>query len=376
MSRIRLLHLIASGRGGAASHVRELALGLGERFDVGVVMPDDGGNVGPDDFTDTAVRFHPLEIAHPRDWRAMMRLRSLITGQECQLLHLHGARAAFYGRLVHLALPRPRPKLVYSVHGFMVPHYPQPRRLLSTVQERFQAAQVDRFIAVSHAERDALVRAGFPDRIDVVWLGIDTEAFARPRRAPEALRAELGVRPGQLVVMCLCRFFWPRDLATLIQGFARAKRRAPTLRLVLVGDGPWRPQLLQHISAAGLAGDVILPGLRHDVVELLHAADIFTLTSGGGDGLPVSILEAMAAGRPVVATASDGIPEEVVHGETGLLVPKGGVSELAEALVRLARDAPLRERWGAAGRDRVRRHFRRELMITNLAESYGRTLTG
>lgn len=374
MSRIRLLHLIASGRGGAASHVRDLALGLGEGFDVGVVMPQDGGNVGPDDFARSAVGFHPLKIAHPRDWRAMVRLRSLILGQRCQILHLHGARAAFFGRLVQMSLPFPRPKLVYSVHGFMIPHYPRLRRALSTAQEWAQAVQVDRYIAVSHAERAALVGARFPDRIDVVWLGIDTEAFARPQRSAEELRGELGVRTGEIVVTSVCRFFWPRDFATLIRGFARAKIRVPELRLVLVGDGPWRPQLLQHIAAHGLSGEVILPGMRQDVVELLHASDVFALTSGGGDGLPVSILEAMAAGRPVVATASDGIPEEVMHGETGLLVPKGGVSELADALVRLSEDPNLRRRWGAAGQDRVRRHFRRELMVTNMARSYRRTL--
>jgi len=377
VSRIRLLHLIASDRGGAASHVRDLALGLPEeQFDVGVVMPDEKGNVGPSSFADSAVRFHSLKIAHPQDWRAMMRLRSLVAQHRCQILHLHGARAAFYGRLVHLSLPPPRPKLVYSVHGFMIPHYRVPRRLLATLQERAQAVQVDRFIAVSHAERDALIRAGFPNRIDVVWLGIEPEAFARPLRSSEALRAELGVLPGELVVTSVCRFFWPRDLATLIEGFAVAKRRMPSLRLLLVGDGPWRPKLLRHISSHGLARDVILPGQRLDVAELLHASDVFVLTSGGGDGLPVSILEAMAAARPVVATASDGIPEEVVHGETGLLVAKADPRSLADALVRLSEDAGLRQRWGAAGRDRVERHFRRELMIANMAESYRRTLDG
>ncbi len=368
------MHVIASGRGGAASHVRDLALGLGDQFEVDVVMPDDEGNVGPPDFARSAVRFHSLKVAHPRDWRAMMRLRALIAGQRCQIMHLHGARAAFFGRLVHMTLPSPRPKLVYSVHGFMIPHYPRLRRVVSTAQERVQGLQVDRYIAVSHAERDALIRAGFGDRIDVVWLGIDTEAFARPQRSPEELRTELGVRTSEIVVTSVCRFFWPRDFATLIQGFAQAKRRVPALRLLLVGDGPWRPLLLQHIEAHGLAGEVILPGLRKDVVDLLHASDIFALTSGGGDGLPVSILEAMASGLPVVATASDGIPEEVVHGETGLLVPKGGARSLADGFVRLSESPTLRQRWGAAGQDRVRRHFCRELMVENLSRSYRLTL--
>ena len=114
----------------------------------------------------------------------------------------------------------------------------------------------------------------------------------------------------------------------------------------------------------------MLTGMRRDIANLLHASDIFVFTSAGGDGLPIAILEAMAAACPVVATASDGIPEEVIHGQTGLLVRRGDPHSLAEAIALMAENQPMRWAMGRAGSLRLRSFFTVPVMVSKISKLY------
>jgi len=136
---------------------------------------------------------------------------------------------------------------------------------------------------------------------------------------------------------------------------------------VLVGEGPEMPAVEQQVRSAGLQDAVRLLGLRHDVPELLAAADIFLLTSFS-EGIPLTIIEAMAAGLPVIATRVGGVEEMVVEGATGLLVPSGNDQALAAAIERLAGDPQTRHVYGAAGRRRAETDFDEQQMH----EQYGR----
>jgi glycosyltransferase involved in cell wall biosynthesis len=129
-----------------------------------------------------------------------------------------------------------------------------------------------------------------------------------------------------------------------------------SIRLLIAGDGPERPRLVSEIARLGLDGAVELLGTRGDVHELLAAADVFVLSSES-EGMPMSVLEAMAAGLPVVASAVGGVPEVVRDGETGALVPPRDPVALAEAIRLLVADPALRQRFGDAGRRRVEREF-------------------
>ncbi len=363
-SPIRVLHLVASSHGGGATHVRDLAQGLScQHYLTSVAMPDDDGIVKAADFTSHGVTFHPIT-------GKIGPIRALAT--QADILHCHGARAAFWGRLATMALGARRPKIIYSIHGFMIPHYPWPRRLLLTLQEKMQARQVDQYIAVSHAERETLRRAGLgnDDNVAVVWYGIEVEQFEKSTVDRKALRARFGIKPDDVLLIMICRFFWPRDFPTLLYAFRQAVSQIPNVRLLLVGDGPWRPQIKLLLDKLDLQQQVIMPGMRQDIVDLLHAAEVFVLTSGGGDGLPISILEAMAAARPVIATATDGIPEEVIAGETGFVPPLHDVTALAQAMVHLAEDANLRQTMGLAGQQRARAHFRKEQMVAKISPLY------
>jgi len=377
---ISILHLVASSHGGGATHVRDLALAMSHgQYPTAVAMPDDKGTVNVADFARHQVEFHLLS-------GKLGQIRRL-AGQ-VDILHCHGARAAFLGRLATMASGAKRPKIVYTIHGFMIPHYPHPRRFLLTWQERLQASQVDQYIAVSQAEQNSLHQAGLgsrfsfwragggsDDKVVIIWYGIKTDNFEHPTVARETIRAGFGLKPNDIVLGMICRFFWPRDFPTLLKAFSQAVKQEPRLRLLLVGDGPWRPQIETLLKELNLQhNQVIMPGIRKDITNLLHACDVFVLTSGGGDGLPISILEAMAAARPVIATKTDGIPEEVIDGETGLVPPLRDVIALTEAIVQLAQNADLRQAMGLAGQRRVQTFFRLEQMVDKTAAVYRQLL--
>lgn len=366
---IRVLHLVASSHGGGATHVRDLALRLpSQQYLTVVAMPEDKGIVDAIDFKESEVTFYP--------WSGTLsQVRAMAS--QVDVLHCHGARAAFWGRLAAVTLGPKRPKIVYSIHGFMIPHYSPPYRWLLGLQEKIQAPQVDRYIAVSHAEKKTLWQAGLgrDDKVTVIWYGIDTEKFVTSPDDRETLRSSFGVKPTEVLLAMVCRFFWPRDFDTLLHAYHLALKQAPSLRLLLVGDGPWRPRIERFLDQLDLGRQVILPGIRRDIVHLLHACDIFVLTSRGGDGLPISILEAMAAARPVIATATDGIPEEVIEGETGFVPPLRNVTELAEAMVKLAQNPDLRQTMGMAGQQRVQTFFKLTQMVDKIIAVYQELLT-
>lgn len=368
MKQINVLHLVASSHGGGATHVRDLAIGLPrQQYVSSVAMPEDDGIVHAADFTSHGIAFHPLN-------NQVGQIRAL--ARQVDILHCHGARAAFWGRLATTALGSKRPKIVYSIHGFMIPHYPLPRSLLLWTLEKIQSPQVDKYIAVSFAEREALRRAGLAkyDEISVAWYGIEVDRFERATVDRDTLRSGFGIGMDETLLVMICRFFWPRDFHTLLHAFHQATGQVADLRLLLVGDGPWRLQIETMLDELDLRSRVTMPGLRQDIPNLLHATDVFVLTSSGGDGLPISILEAMAAARPVIATASDGIPEEVIHGKTGFTTGLGDASALAEAMVKLARNPDLRQRMGEAGRQKAHQEFTREQMIERITTIYDEVL--
>ncbi len=371
MKPLRVLHLVASSRGGGAAHVRDLALGLDRaRFAAHVAMPEDGGTVRRETFEAEHIPFHAVDIAAGFSLHAVQHIRQLIG--EVDLLHAHGARAALFGRLAAASLGRRRPRVVYTLHGFAAPYYPLPRRTLLLAVERILAPVTDLFVAVCQAEREAYLAAGHAPsgRVRVVRNGIDVDHFRTPAvdRAPQ--RAALGVPAEAILITTICRLFKPRDFDTLLRAFRLTADHHPMAHLLVVGDGPLRPQVGREVATLSLTGRVTLAGWQEDLPSLYAATDIFTLTTWGWEGLPLTVLEAMAAARPVVATRAGGIPEAVLDGQTGLLVERRDALGLAAALKRLADDPTLRQQMGEAGQGRARQEFTLAKMIRGIEEAY------
>ena len=370
--RIRVLQLVASSRGGGASHVRDLALGLSQddAFEVTVAMAADGGNVSPDDFSAAGIPFEVVDIAEGFPWHEVKHVRQLLQRGRFHILHVHGSRAALFGRLAAATI-RSRPRVVFSIHGFATPWYSLVKRWTYIALERAMQRVTDRTICVARAEADSFLSLGLarPERIDIVPHGIDVARFAEGPRHTNALRAELQLGEGPVVLM-VCRLNVPRDFGTLLAAFGRVRREFPAAHLLIVGDGPQRGQVDALVTHLGLADNVRITGFRDDVPALMALADVCVLTSYAWEGLPISTLEAQAAGRPVVVTDAGGSREAVLHEKTGLIVPKRSPQLLADALVRLLRDAHLRRSLGEAGRQRARKEFTRERMVERIGRIY------
>jgi glycosyltransferase involved in cell wall biosynthesis len=150
-------------------------------------------------------------------------------------------------------------------------------------------------------------------------------------------------------------------------------QEVPDVHLVILGEGELRPALERQVKELGIEKRVRMPGFREDVLQLVKSADLFVMSSVT-EGLGSAVLDAMAMGLAVVGTRAGGIPEAVVHGETGLLVPPGEPGPLAAAIARLLDDAPLRKQYGAAGAERVAAHFGVDKLVDGTIGVYARTV--
>jgi len=209
-----------------------------------------------------------------------------------------------------------------------------------------------------------------PHRVEIVYNGVDVSAFGRDKVDRNSIRRELGVGDEEFIILQVARLDTIKDHATAVRAIAAALPRHPSIRLLIVGDGPERETIEQAITGLGLGHRVTMLGMRGDVRRLLlSAADAFLLTSVS-EGIPVTILEAMAAGVPVVSTAVGGVPELIEHGKTGLLAPAGDAASLSESLVRLAGDDDLRRRLAAAAHQRAIARFSEAQMIGHYDRIY------
>jgi glycosyltransferase involved in cell wall biosynthesis len=219
--------------------------------------------------------------------------------------------------------------------------------------------RADRVVAVSAAVAAWLEDEGLGDRVEVVHNGVGRPSLMLP---PDATRQTLGLHqiPETALVVGLYGQLLPhKGVLDMVRAVHLASEQVPELHLLIAGDGPRRYRLeVQAAAANGPAGERICVMPPHaDIWKLMAAVDVVAVTTVTPDPLPRVILEAMAASRPVLAYSGGGVPEMVVDGTTGLMVPSGDVDGLARGLVRLARSQDLRARLGAAGRDRAVRHF-------------------
>lgn len=315
---------------------------------------------------------HP--IAPVADLKALFALKRYLRDHEIDLIHTHSSKAGILGRLA--ARMAGVPVVVHTVHGWSFnPTQSAWRRALYLTLERFAAGRTDRMIAVSEENRERGIELGIgrPEGYALIRSGIDLSACARPARTRAAMREDLGVDDGTLLVGTLANFKAQKGPLDFIEAAAIAHRRDPRLRFIYAGDGPMRGEVEAAIARHGLDEVVQLLGWRDDPIELLHACDLYLLTSRF-EGLPRSVLQAMACGLPVVATRTDGTPEVVIDGETGLLAPPGDVEAIAARLLEMAGDRALRERCAAAARQRLDEAFDIDAMVDRLDDLYAELL--
>ncbi len=289
--------------------------------------------------------------------RCLAALVAIMRAERADLVHAHMPISGLLARAAaRIAGVR---RVAYTCHGFLF-NQPGPawRARLSLGLERAAGRITDTFLTVSEEEAEDARRLRIHPRATPVLNGRDPARFHPDPAARAAIRAELGAREGDCVVIAVSRLVRHKGHPELLEAMAATP---PNCVLWVVGERlatDHGEDLEPHFArAAGLLGRrLVRLGYRHDVARLLAAADVFALPSHF-EGLPMSIIEAMLTGLPVVATDIRGPREQVVDGGTGFLVPPMAVQPLAEALSRLAADAALRARLGGAGRARALERF-------------------
>ena len=360
--RILILITLAEA-GGAQTYVAHLLPALATRFEVVVGAHGDGPL--RDAAHAAGVRFVALRYVrhalHPgHDLLGLIELVALIRRERPDIVHANSSKAGVLGRLA-AALTRV-PVRVFTVHGWAFKAYSGLVSRLYRWADRLMAPLTSATICVSETERAAGLAAHTcgTERTVVIPNAVDVEAAPHARHDGDPPR-----------IVTVGRLAPPKDILTLLRALAAVD--AKTFSVLVVGDGPDRAAAETEIRALGLAGAVELAGERRDVPALLASADVFVLSSLS-EGAPFSILEAMAAGLPVIASDVGGVAELVADGETGLLVPPADPARLAEALERLLQDRSLRRRLGEAGHARARDRFDLPALQRAHFELYAREL--
>ncbi len=299
------------------------------------------------------------------DWSCVLRLARFLRYERVNIVHAHQYTPFAYATATRAVGSRPR--VLFTEHGRFWPDVPSKKRAFFN---RVMLRQVDRYVAVGESVKTALVHnEGLPsERIEVIYNGID---FTRLRTTHDrvAVRYELGLDSDQFVVLQVARLDPIKDHSTALMAASVAVKSIKGFRLLLAGEGPERAAIERRIAELGLRDNVEVLGIRRDVPRLLAAADAFLLTSVS-EGIPLTVIEAMAAGVPAVATAVGGVCEVIDHGRTGLLAPAGDAAQLADCLSRIARDPVQRQSIIDAARSHSRSRFSEEVMFDRYQEIY------
>jgi len=363
---IRVLRVIARlNVGGPAQHVLHLSRELDRRgYRTTLVAGRVGEGEGSMEPLAAKLEVEPVyvrslqrEISPLQDAAAIWQLVRLIRRDRPHILHTHTAKAGTIGRIAAALAGGARPKVVvHTFHGHVLRGYfSREKTLFFRLVERALARVSDSLIAVSPEVREDLIRmhVAAPGKIAVVRLGLDLERrVSADRGTRDEVRAALQVSPSQFLVAWLGRMTDIKRVDDLLRAFAQVEADAV---LVLVGDGPLRRSLEALADELGIADRCRFVGYVDDVSRYLAACDVVALTSAN-EGTPVTIIEALAAGVPVVSTDVGGVRDVVTDGRSGFLVPFGDVERVAARLDDLARDPELRASLGAAGTDAVDRY--------------------
>jgi glycosyltransferase involved in cell wall biosynthesis len=344
---------------------RELRNGFDTTLAAGIPTAAEG------ELTDPAVEVKRVPLVRRpdplTDWRAFRAIRALVRETDPALIHTHTAKAGAIGRAV-ARRSRPRPRTVHTFHGHVLEGYfsrPVQRGFVEI--ERRLASWTDALVTVSEDIRDQLLNLGIgrAEQYRVIPLGFDLRSLLEVEDGRGELRARLGLGQEVPLVGIVGRLVPIKDHLTAF----RALAELPTAHLAVLGDGELRAELESSARAMGLAERVHFTGWWMDVPGAMSDLDVIVLTSRN-EGTPVTLIEALAAARPVVATDVGGVRSVVADGVSGRLVPPGNPIAVADALRQLLSAPAERRRLGEAGRADVRARYGQERLVAEITALY------
>jgi glycosyltransferase involved in cell wall biosynthesis len=371
--------------GGPSLNAIAMSAGLpGDRFDTTLVCGRPGPGEG--DMTPRArergirvveVPSMQRELAPWADAVSLARIIRIVRRERPDIIHTHLAKAGMLGRLAARAFPGA--KTVHTFHGHVFSGYFTPKRTrVFLAIERWLARGTDRIIALTGSQREELVgkyRIGRAEQYEVIPLGFDLEKFGKSAELRGELRLELSIGPGDPVIAVVGRLTGIKDHPLFLAAARRVREAKPRAVFLVVGDGPQRAEIEQAARALGLGGSVRFTGWRGDLDRVYADADVVALTSVN-EGTPVCLIEAAAAGRPVVSTAVGGVADVVRDGVSGLLAAGRDPGEIASLILRILDDPARAAAMGEEGRRIVLGRFTEGRLVRDVESLYGRLLSG
>ena len=370
---MRLLHVVGGSRfGGVAS----IILGLGK------VARAEGWQVDvltTDPVFQQAVRQHGLglvnldvirrEIRPLWDLGGLLRLCKFLRREPYHIVHTHTSKGGFVGRLA--ARLAGVPIIVHTVHGFAFHEgSPVSIRLFYSALERIASRWCDRIVSVSEFHYEWAIQLGIcsPHKIVAIPNGI-AEVGRNQEVELAELRRQLGARTGDLVILSMARLAADKGVEYLIEAAAMLPRTGRLTRIVIAGDGPSRERLERLANRLGVTDRVIFVGFRKDIGDLLAACDLVIVPSLR-EGLSISLLEAMAAGKPIIATSIGSQREVASHGEMAWLVRPADPLSLSEGILRVGGDQVLMARLGTNARVVYENYYTENRMLQAYMQLY------
>ncbi|MFX4262059.1 glycosyltransferase family 4 protein [Pelotomaculum propionicicum] len=376
--RIKILLLITlSELGGAQKVVHHIAAGLDPRqFDITVACAPGGELVNwlrnmHRDIKIVEITDLKRDISPLNEIKAFMKLYALMKKNSYHIAHCHSSKAGVLGRLA--AWLAGVPKIFFTAHGWGINEY-QNRvlRFFYTWMERLAGAVSTKVVCVSESD---LMKARSLKLVSDEKLCLIYNGLPELKTREGSLRRELNLAEKDIIVGTVARLAPQKDPLFLLEVAERMINchngwsGEGGLNFVLIGDGSLRPECEKFINDKGLKGHVFLLGTREEAAHLVHDFDIFVLLSRW-EGLPLTIIEAMMSGRPVVANSVGGVGELVVHRETGLLINKLDADEAEKALFDLISNPEKRLSMGHYGRQRARNLFNIDQMVDKYKKLY------
>jgi len=364
MKRIKVLHLVEDLKiGGLERVIESIVTGLDkDRYDAEVWCLARGGQIA-EELIDKGVSVKILGMKSYYNPLKIIALSRLMRKEKIKILHTHGYFASTFGRLA--AILARGPVIIAHVHST---YYGYNKR--NVLIERFLSFFTDKIVCVSVAVQEFVLEVeGINEKKTlVIYNGVE---------GPNTYETELnvnrksfGISDSDIVVITVASLTPHKGHSVLIDAMHVLTQEYQNLRLLIVGDGPLRNDLAEHVKGLELTRNVVFTGLRKDIYSLLKFSDIFVLPSLEREGLGMAIIEAMECGLPVIGTRLGGIPEVIEENMNGFLVTPGNPEELAAAMEKLINDKSARTGMGRMGRKIFEEKFTVTKMIENIESLY------
>lgn len=383
MLKLRVLLAIDDASlGGGQMHVLLLAKYLSrDNFDVEIATESKGWLV--DEIKKLNIVVHQIAISNNLTWQSFDRIHQLLKSQKFDILHTHGGTAGFWIRLVAAGLKK-RPTIIHTYHGL---HYLNiSQTSIKAIQQKIKKAifqQIDRFLLIytdriicvcrSDYDKAIAVKVAVTAQTSIIYNGIEIDKFASPQadkaahnKLQDSARQIFGIDPTEFVFGNVGRLHEQKGHKFLLQAFARVTNRA---RLAIVGDGELRNELVILADELNIRDRVSFLGARSDICEFLTAIDVFVMPSLW-EGQPIALLEALASGKPCIASDVDGIPEIITDGVNGYLVEPRDIDKLASMMNATIEDPDLLERFSNCGVSAISPKFLAHNMAMAIAGIY------